>query len=60
MRIRSNYGSNSKRKKLDVATDEVNSKLLEYEKNHKNGSGQYYTVGEVNEKIEKIIPKYAK
>ncbi len=50
----------AKEKKLDVATDEVNSKLLEYEKNHKNGSGQYYTVGEVNEKIEKIIPKYAK
>lgn len=45
----------AKEKKLDVATDEVNSKLLEYEKNHKNGFGQYYTVGEVKEKIEKKI-----
>ena len=49
----------AKETKLDVVADEVNSKLLEYEKNHNNGSGQYYTVGEVKEKIEKIIPKYA-
>ena len=52
-------GQTAKEKKLDMVTDEVNSKLLEYEKNHKNGSGQYYTVDEVKEKIEKIIPKYA-
>lgn len=48
-----------KEKDIDTMSNEVNSKILEYEKNHKNGSGKYYAVDEMNSKLDKVISKYA-
>lgn len=33
----------------------LDSKISEYEKNHKDGKGKYYTLGEVNTILDKAI-----
>lgn len=48
-----------KEKEIDTLSAEVNAKILEYENNHKNCSGKYYTVDEMNEMINKVISKHA-
>ncbi|MBR3288793.1 MAG: hypothetical protein IKI71_03430 [Lachnospiraceae bacterium] len=47
-----------KDKITDVISTEIDAKILEYEKNHKNCSGKYYTVDEMNDMINKVISKY--
>ena len=48
-----------KEKEIDTLSVEVNAKILEYENNHKNCSGKYYTADEMNDMINKVISKNA-
>ena len=48
-----------KEKEIDTLSVEVDAKILEYENKHKDCSGKYYTVDEMNDMINKVISKYA-
>ena len=37
---------------IEKMTSEIDAKLLEYEKNHKSGTGKWYTIDDMNEMID--------
>ena len=47
-----------KNETIDTMTSEVDAKLLEYEKKHKDGSGKWYTVDDLNDMMDKVISRY--
>lgn len=38
---------------IEKMTSEIDAKLLEYENNHKSGTGKWYTIDDMNEMIDK-------
>ena len=47
-----------KKETIETMTSEIEVKLLEYEKNHKDGTGKWHTVSDMNEMLDKVIDKY--
>lgn len=45
-------------KEISILSGEIESKINEYENNHKNCSGKYYTIDETNDMVDKVISKY--
>ena len=43
---------------IEKMTSEINAKLLEYENNHKSGTGKWYTIDDMNEMIDEVISKH--
>ena len=43
---------------IEKMTSEIDAKLLEYENNHKSGTGKWYTVDDMNEMIDEVISKH--
>ena len=37
---------------IEKMTSEIDAKLLEYENNHKSGTGKWYTIDDMNEMID--------
>lgn len=43
---------------IEKMTSEIDAKLLEYENNHKSGTGKWYTIDDMNEMIDEVISKH--
>ncbi|MBP3200083.1 MAG: hypothetical protein J6M39_00325 [Lachnospiraceae bacterium] len=39
---------------IEKMTSEIDAKLLEYENNHKSGTGKWYTIDDMNEMIDEV------
>ena len=52
------YGTSMNNETIEKMTSEIDAKLLEYENNHKSGTGKWYTVDDMNEMIDEVISKH--